>query len=130
MFAKWLESQPASSRSWIKSLGQDSHKPGRVVLVPSVTDGDEKGEQEGGVSITEVAFCLGEGEESVASPFSLCSLRDQVRWGRKGVPRLSQAFCLSGMRERDAMLGYMLVMQCEFRTSAACLRLVEYDWLP
>ena len=43
-------------------------------MVPSAaTEGDGAG------SLAEVAFCLGEGEESLKSPFSLCALREKVR---------------------------------------------------
>ncbi|CAN0085865.1 unnamed protein product, partial [Ectocarpus fasciculatus] len=39
-FERWLGSQPPSAKSWIKTLGQDSHTAGRMVLVPSsVGDG-------------------------------------------------------------------------------------------
>ena len=82
VFAEWLGSRPLLARSWIKSLGHDSHKPGRVILVPSAAASSAagEGEEQGLVSLAEVAFCLGEGgEDSAASPFSLCSLRDQVR---------------------------------------------------
>ncbi|CAM9743832.1 unnamed protein product [Ascophyllum nodosum] len=84
VFAEWLGSRPLLARSWIKSLGHDSHKPGRVILVPSAAASSAagEGEEQGLVSLAEVAFCLGEGgEDSAASPFSLCSLRDQLPAG-------------------------------------------------
>lgn len=45
-------------------------------MVPSAAEGGEAGGD--AVSLSEVAFCLGEGDESAASPFSLCSLREKV----------------------------------------------------
>lgn len=76
-FERWLGSQPPSAKSWIKTLGQDSHTAGRLVLVPSSVA--DEGRQEGGeVSLSEVAFCLGEGDDSAGSPFSLCALREKV----------------------------------------------------
>lgn len=47
-------------------------------MVPSAATSAEGGEAGGDVSLSEVAFCLGEGDESAASPFSLCSLREKV----------------------------------------------------
>lgn len=75
-FEQWLASQSTSTRSWIKILGSDSHKPGRVLLIPSSATGD--GDE---VSLSEVAFCVGDegGDDSPGSPFYLCSLHDQVR---------------------------------------------------
>lgn len=46
-----------------------------MVMVPSAEDKDG----EGGGSLAEVAFCLGEGDDAAGSPFTLCSLRDQVK---------------------------------------------------
>ncbi|CAN0295995.1 unnamed protein product, partial [Ectocarpus sp. 12 AP-2014] len=79
-FERWLGSQPPSSKSWIKALGQDSHTAGRLVLVPSSV-GDGGGQEGGEVSLSEVAFCLGEGDDSAGSPFSLCSLREKLPAG-------------------------------------------------
>lgn len=51
-----------------------------MVLVPSASGGDAgQGDEEEGSPLSEVAFCLGEGEDSAGSPFSLCSLREKVR---------------------------------------------------
>lgn len=80
-FSQWLGTQPTSAQSWIKALGQDSYKAGRLVMVPSAGAGagaEGGGAEGGGVSLSEVAFCLGEGDDSASSPFSLCSLREKV----------------------------------------------------
>ncbi|CAN0085797.1 unnamed protein product [Ectocarpus fasciculatus] len=53
-----------------------------MVLVPSsVGDGGGQEGGEGEVSLSEVAFCLGEGDNSAGSPFSLCSLREKLPAG-------------------------------------------------
>lgn len=70
-FERWLGSQAPRSKSRIESLGHHSHKAGRVVMVPSAAT-------EGGGALAEVAVCVGEGEDSLRSPFSLCSLRNKV----------------------------------------------------
>ncbi|CAM9408482.1 unnamed protein product, partial [Laminaria digitata] len=75
-FELWLGSQTAQSKSRINNLGHDSHKAARVIMVRSaVTEGG------GGGTLTEVAVCTGEGEDSLQYPFSLCSLREKLPAG-------------------------------------------------
>ena len=84
-------------------------------MVPSAATAAEGGEAGGDVSLSEVAFCLGEGDESAASPFSLCSLREKVGVSLKFV-------VLVVLIRMELAVDRPIV---EGRRSMGCLRKVE-----